>query len=151
MLVVLHATGFNPKVTNGENLGKCYKSYYGKYKSTMLVKNQSRGGLTIAEVHPRLTFEANLEKMCPHFQRMHGIYGERENMNPPMFGAVGLPSHSECYYEENDEDYNDKDEEGYKNEGDEETCVENINSQTKGRKFCLIPSQSLLSLFAKFF
>lgn len=63
-------------------------------------------------MHVGLTFDDKLEKMCPLFQQMHGINGERANVNPPMFGAVGLPGHPECYYKENDEGDDDEEWEG---------------------------------------
>lgn len=68
MLVVLHAGGFNPELTTGDNLQKRYDRYYKRYKATLLVKNQSRGGPTTVEACVGLTFDDKLGKMCPHFQ-----------------------------------------------------------------------------------
>lgn len=76
----------------------------------MLVKNQPAGGLTTIEACVGLTFDNKHEKMCLHFQQMQAIYGGCGNVDPPMLGALGLSGHLECYYKENDKDY-DKEEE----------------------------------------
>lgn len=54
--------------------------------------------------------------MCPNFERLHILLGERANVNPPQLGATGFPGQSEVYahlredYLDDDDDEEDVDE-----------------------------------------
>lgn len=89
MLVVLHSNGFPRFVTTAENLGKRFTRYVQKYKEALALKNDSGVGVTMAEMSAGITLEDRLEKLCPHFDRMHALYGERANVNPPSTGLSG--------------------------------------------------------------
>lgn len=49
-----------------------------------------------------------------------------------MFGHIELLDHLECYYKENDKDYDDEEWDGYEGGAGEETYIESINSQVEG-------------------
>ncbi|CAM6114749.1 unnamed protein product [Calypogeia fissa] len=89
MVVVLQAHGF-PKEINGPNLGKRFNRYVKKYKEARELQNQSGGGLNEAEVDAGITLEDKLNQICPHFERMHALYGGRANVAPPVISNHGV-------------------------------------------------------------
>lgn len=42
-----------------------------------------------------MTIASKLEKLCPCFERLHILYGERHNVRPPSEVHVGLPGRTE--------------------------------------------------------
>lgn len=104
MLVVLHANGFPRFVSTGENLGKRFTRYLKKYKEAFNIKNDSGSGLTMGELRAGITLDEKLEKICPHFQRMHILYGERANVQPPSTATGGMYGIPELYTQQSDED-----------------------------------------------
>lgn len=91
MLPQLHARGFPKFVSNGDNLGKRIVRYTAKYKEALTLKLSTGSGLTETKIRVGLTFEQKLEKICPHFYRLHALYGERPNVRPPALANVGVP------------------------------------------------------------
>ncbi|CAM6104726.1 unnamed protein product [Calypogeia fissa] len=82
MAVVLHAAGFLNEI-NGPNLSKHFNRYVAKYKEARLIKCGSGQGLNEDELALGMTLEEKLNKICPHFDRMHALYGQRPNVRPP--------------------------------------------------------------------
>lgn len=54
------------------------------------MKFSTDAGVTEAELNVGITFEDKLEKLCPHFNRLHALYGERHTVNPPVVGSLGI-------------------------------------------------------------
>lgn len=91
MLPQLHARGFPKFVSNGDNLGKRIVRYMAKYKEAENLKKSIGSGLTDHDIRLGLTFQQKLDKICPHFERLHALYGERPNVRPPALASVGYP------------------------------------------------------------
>lgn len=99
MLVELHACGFLREINIVDNLGKWYNHYYKCYKEALAMKNDTRSRLTDTKLAARISFKEKLNKMCPHFEQMHIIYGNRANINPDALGVQGMVEHDEVYDE----------------------------------------------------
>ncbi|CAM6103383.1 unnamed protein product [Calypogeia fissa] len=82
MVVLLHAAGFLNDI-NGPNLSKRFNQCVAKYKEACLIKCGSGQGLNEDELALGMTLEEKLNKICPHFDRMHTLYGQRPNVRPP--------------------------------------------------------------------
>lgn len=50
----------------------------------------TRLGLTVLELRKGVRMQSELEKLCPHFSRMHALFGAPHNMNPPTLIIVGM-------------------------------------------------------------
>lgn len=83
--------GFPRYVSNGDNLGKRFQRFEAKFKEALIFKNSIGAGVTEAELARGVTFADKLEKICPHFSRMHALYGERANVAPQSMLTFGLP------------------------------------------------------------
>ncbi|KAL3691342.1 hypothetical protein R1sor_004993 [Riccia sorocarpa] len=84
-----NVNGF-PDVT-GEEMKKRYERYVSMYKKARQFKESTGRGLSEKEVERGVTIEEKLEKLCPHFNRMHAILGQRANIAPPAEESCGLP------------------------------------------------------------
>lgn len=67
------------------------------------MKKDSGTGLMLIEMRAGITLESKLKKICPHFARMHALYGERANVNPPCTGGARLPG-PELYIQQSDDE-----------------------------------------------
>ncbi|CAM6128042.1 unnamed protein product [Calypogeia fissa] len=97
MAVVLHAAGF-PNEINGANLSKRFNRYVAKYKEARLIKCGSGQGLNEDELALGMTLEEKLNKICPHFDRMHALYGQRPNVRPPADAEYGRDEDAVGYH-----------------------------------------------------
>lgn len=95
MLAMLHSQGFVKFVKTGENLGKRFNRYISKWKEASAMKNDSGAGLTVVDLWMGITLDDKLEKICPHFERMNALYGERANAAPPALSQSGIPGQPE--------------------------------------------------------
>jgi hypothetical protein len=89
MLAALQHHGF-PMNIDGPNLQKRFGRYVKRYKDAREVKLDTGGGLTAEELADEVLLEDKLNKICPHFERMHALYGERPNVAPPILGDAGV-------------------------------------------------------------
>lgn len=89
MLAALQHHGFPKEITAG-NLIKRYQRYMKRYRDARDVKMDTGGGVTDKEMLAGVTLEEKLEHMCPHFNRMHALFGGRPNVDPPTTGDVGV-------------------------------------------------------------
>lgn len=105
----LHGWGFVRFVSYGDNLSKRYGRYKKRYQEALATKQDSGGGLTELEIEQGMTIEDKLERLCPHFKRMHALLGERANMNLGMVDqdSVYDPDAANDDDEEGDEDNDD--------------------------------------------
>lgn len=76
MLVWIQSTCLLAFVRNGDNLGKQFARYQQKYKDALSMKGDSGFGLSMEELCVGITLDNKLEKFCPHFWRLHVLYGE---------------------------------------------------------------------------
>ncbi|CAM6115431.1 unnamed protein product [Calypogeia fissa] len=67
----------------GPNLQKRFERYSDMYKRALIKKKSTGAGLTVEELQSGDSLDAQLEKICPHFDRMDWLYGERHNALPP--------------------------------------------------------------------
>ncbi|KAL3685952.1 hypothetical protein R1sor_003974 [Riccia sorocarpa] len=88
-----NVAGF-PDVT-GEEMKKRFERYVAMYKKARGFKDSTGQGLSEKELEKGMTIEDKLEKICPHFGRMHTILGQRANIAPPAEESAGLPSDAE--------------------------------------------------------
>lgn len=95
MLIQLHDVGFPDFVRTGVNLGARMTRYMRRYKDANIFLKDTGSGLTAAETDAGLTLDDKLEKMCPHFHRMHAMFGERANIEPPAIACLGFPNDSQ--------------------------------------------------------
>ncbi|KAL3692303.1 hypothetical protein R1sor_005954 [Riccia sorocarpa] len=79
-----------PDVT-GEEMKKRFERYVLRYKKARQFKEATGRGLSEKELESGMTIEEKVEKICPHFDRMHAILGQRANIAPPAEESVGLP------------------------------------------------------------
>lgn len=91
MLAALIHHGF-PKQITAPNLTKRFQRYKLRYKQAREVKTGTGAGLTEEEFAAGMTLEDKLNRLCPHFERMHALYGGRPNVSPPITGDVGVES-----------------------------------------------------------
>lgn len=83
------------------------------------MKQDSGGGLTKEENDSRMTIEDELEKLCPHFDQIHALLGERANINPRTLRVLGMVDHDSMYDPnacsdlDEDEDVDDKNDDDY--------------------------------------
>ncbi|KAL3685339.1 hypothetical protein R1sor_003361 [Riccia sorocarpa] len=111
---------------------KRFERYVAMYKKAREFKDSTGRGLSEKELENGMTIEDKLEKLYPHFGRMHTIFGHRANIAPPAEEYAGLPrdaedaemiiSDSQVLEEEDgnwkeDDDFRDQAEEEYPNEG----------------------------------
>lgn len=68
----------------GDNLGKRVAQYIKRYRDALQVKSGLGEGLTEVEVASNLSIKDKLERLCPHFARMHILYDKRPNNTPPQ-------------------------------------------------------------------
>ncbi|KAL3680043.1 hypothetical protein R1sor_022999 [Riccia sorocarpa] len=88
-----NVAGF-PDVT-GEEMKKRFERYVAMYKKAREFKDSTGRGLSEKELENVMTIKDKLEKICPHFGRMHTIFGQRVNIAPPAEESVGLPTDAE--------------------------------------------------------
>ncbi|CAM6128962.1 unnamed protein product [Calypogeia fissa] len=89
-----------PKDISPANFNKRFQRYVARYKEACEFKTQSGGGLSEDELAVGMTLEEKLNKLCPHFERMHGIYGGRPNVRPDLEADVGVNAHDYIFPEE---------------------------------------------------
>lgn len=90
-----------------------------------------------------ITLSPKIEKMCPNFDRLHILLGERVNVNPPQLGVVGLLCHLEIYHHVRDaslDDDNEDDLDDYE-EGAVEDDIEQVNNEADDVSYCLSLTQ----------
>ncbi|CAM6085970.1 unnamed protein product [Calypogeia fissa] len=110
MAVVLHAVGF-PEEIKGPNVQKCFNHYVAKYKEAEAFKCGSGQGLTKDDLLVGITLEEKVNKMCPHFEHMQILFGERHNVKPPADGEFGRDQ-DVIRYAPGDDDSSDEDDDG---------------------------------------
>ncbi|KAL3686057.1 hypothetical protein R1sor_004079 [Riccia sorocarpa] len=88
-----NVAGF-PDVT-GEEMKKRFERYVAMYKKARKFKDSTGQGLSEKELEKGMTIEDEMEKICPHFGRMHMIFGQRANIASPAEESAGLPSDAE--------------------------------------------------------
>ncbi|CAM6109821.1 unnamed protein product [Calypogeia fissa] len=76
-------------VLSGVNLMKRLERYYDSYKRALNLKNSTGVSVTTEELQVGFTMESKVKKICPHFQRMDDLFGERPNVLPHEF-STGL-------------------------------------------------------------
>ncbi|CAM6099537.1 unnamed protein product [Calypogeia fissa] len=89
-----------PKDISPPNFNKRFQRYVARYKEAREFKTQSGGGMTEDELAVGMTLEEKLNKLCPHFERMHEIYGGRPNVRPDLEADVGVNAHDYIFPEE---------------------------------------------------
>lgn len=53
-------------------------------------KNDFGAGLYDEDIANGITtIDDKINQHCPHFKRMHALFGEHANINPPMIGSFG--------------------------------------------------------------
>lgn len=110
MLVVLHHVGFPKEITSGDRLSKRFDRYLRRYKLALAFKNDTGRGLSARDIARGISFEDKLNAKCPHFDRMHILYGERANIEPPALACVGLDDDTQSQLDDDlglDDDGND--------------------------------------------
>ncbi|KAL3684898.1 hypothetical protein R1sor_002920 [Riccia sorocarpa] len=80
-----------PDVT-GEEMKKRFDRYVSMYKKAKGFKESTGRGLSEKELEKGMTIKEKVEKICPHFARMHAILGQRANIAPPAEESCGLPN-----------------------------------------------------------
>ncbi|KAI9917838.1 hypothetical protein PsorP6_012447 [Peronosclerospora sorghi] len=69
-----------------------YESYMATYKKNRAKSNTTGFGLTDPDrLADRHTIYANIDFMCPFFNRMDSLFGSRQNVNPTYISALGFP------------------------------------------------------------
>lgn len=72
------------------NLQKRYQRYEAKYKEARNLSTSTGAGLREEELELGITLEDKLNKVCPHFDRMHLLLGGRPNVNPRGTADFGI-------------------------------------------------------------
>lgn len=68
MLIVLHGSRFPRQVTNDKNLWKHYAHYKKHYQEALVMKQDSRGGLTDLDIDQGMKIEDKLKKYYLHLE-----------------------------------------------------------------------------------
>ncbi|CAM6129118.1 unnamed protein product [Calypogeia fissa] len=92
-----------PKDISPANFNKRFQRYVARYKEACEFKSLSGGGLSENELAVGMTLEEKLNKLCSHFERMHGIYGGRPNVRPDLEADFGVNAHDYIFPEESDD------------------------------------------------
>ncbi|KAL3675960.1 hypothetical protein R1sor_025908 [Riccia sorocarpa] len=88
MAVHLAALGFPP--CNGTVMGKKFDRFYDSYKRARIFYTGIGVGITEEESRSGITLEQKMNAKCPYFFRMHALFGNRANVDPPAVGDFGL-------------------------------------------------------------
>jgi hypothetical protein len=105
MVAAMQHHGF-PTNMDGANLQKRFQRYVKRYKDALEVKLDTGGGLLQEEIDAGVLLHEKLNKLCPHFERMHALYGERPNVAPPVLGDVGVEEEELIHHVEQVEENN---------------------------------------------
>jgi hypothetical protein len=87
------------------------------------------GGLSDKEIEQGVLLSKKLDKMCPHFEHMHALYGARPNVFPCVLGNIGVDDEDLIHLEDTNE--------GLKKEVD---WYMEDSMQNQGRAECVPPS-----------
>ncbi|CAM6082672.1 unnamed protein product [Calypogeia fissa] len=134
MLVAIQHNGF-PDFINATNFSKRFQRYVARYKEAQVWRTTTGNGLSEEEIQQGVTMDDKLNRMCPHFHKMHAIYGARPNVQPALEGDVGV----------NDEDFVYPDEpsdENEPNQFDSIAAQENANPNLHQRNADIPPTWS---------
>ncbi|KAL3676786.1 hypothetical protein R1sor_026734 [Riccia sorocarpa] len=93
MAAELRAFGF-PDMT-GAVLQKKVGRYCENYRNARTMMEGTGAGLDQHELSMGMTIQEKVRKMCPHFERMHVLFGGRPNVDPVCTISRGLPSDSQ--------------------------------------------------------
>ncbi|KAG7383545.1 hypothetical protein PHYPSEUDO_003582 [Phytophthora pseudosyringae] len=75
------------------NMQQRWITYMRRFRSTLKASDKETGlGLTKQELEHRMSIPEKLERICPEFQRMKVLFGQRTNITPSSTVELGAPN-----------------------------------------------------------
>ncbi|CAM6086294.1 unnamed protein product [Calypogeia fissa] len=104
MLGALQQHGAPFTLMTTPNLQKRYQRYEAKYKEARNLSTSTGAGLTEEELDLGISLEDKLNKVCPHFDRMHLLLGGRPNVNPRGTAVLGIDDDEFITHDDSDDE-----------------------------------------------
>ncbi|KAL3686128.1 hypothetical protein R1sor_004150 [Riccia sorocarpa] len=90
MAVELRQLGWH--VLTGAAVKKKTERYVENYRKALVFYKGTGSGVTEEERQAGVTMEAKMNALCPHFSRMHALFGSRPNVDPPALCMICIPA-----------------------------------------------------------
>ncbi|OWY94642.1 hypothetical protein PHMEG_00035573 [Phytophthora megakarya] len=118
-----------------------WNTYKSKFTKTLNMKKSETGmGLTSKEIQAGLSIPAKLDKLCPHFARMHALFGEKPNVKAAAtkeLGAVlsdaGSACESGCGNDSDENSHDGSEANNITGSGDDECTADNDDTSDTTR------------------